>query len=203
VAGEERTERGFDRLVNFSDAVVAIAISLLILPVVDDVSAGNESAADLLDRHGGQLLAFAISFAVIARFWVVHHQMFERVVGYTPAILLANIAWLATIVFLPLPTELLGDGTSDERLRFGLYIASVFLVSLTLVVVNLAMVRAPEIHRPGVAPPSTHGGIVATGLIVVAFVVAVTVPAIGMFSMFVMVLAGPVERLVFRRDATT
>ena len=203
MAGEERTERGFDRLVNFSDAVVAIAISLLILPVVDDVSAGNESAADLLDRHGGQLLAFAISFAVIARFWVVHHQMFERVVGYTPAILLANIAWLATIVFLPLPTELLGDGTSDERLRFGLYIASVFLVSLTLVVVNLAMVRAPEIHRAGVAPPSTHGGIVATGLIVVAFVVAVTVPAIGMFSMFVMVLAGPVERLVFRRDATT
>lgn len=197
----QRTDRGFDRLVYFSDAVVAIAISLLILPVVDDVSSGDESIGELVDRHGGQLLAFAISFVVIARFWVTHHQMFERITGYTPALMNANIAWLATIVFLPLPTELLGNDSGDLRVRYGVYVASVFLVSLTLTLLNQIMARAPQLHRPGVVPPLRKSGITVTGLILVALVVAVTVPTIGLFAMFIVALSGPLERRLFGEDA--
>ncbi len=98
-----RTEQGFARVVNFSDAVVAIAISPLILPVVDDVSqATGSSARDVLDDNGDRLLAFVLSFAVIARLRVAHHRLFDRVGGYTSALLWANLLWLMTIVFVPL-----------------------------------------------------------------------------------------------------
>jgi uncharacterized membrane protein len=59
-----RTERGFDRFVDFSDAVVAIAITLLILPVVDAVSdsvGDQRSAADFFQANGDRILAFALS----------------------------------------------------------------------------------------------------------------------------------------------
>ena len=79
---DARTERGFDRFVNFSDAVVAIAISLLILPVVDAVNdaaqAATTSAYDFFQENGDRLLAFGLSFVVIASFWVDPPQPCSR-----------------------------------------------------------------------------------------------------------------------------
>jgi uncharacterized membrane protein len=87
------TEQGFARVVNFSDAVVAIAISLLILPVVDDVSATTTgSATDVLADNADRLFAFVLSFVVIARLWVAHHEVFEGIGAYTPALRWANLA---------------------------------------------------------------------------------------------------------------
>jgi len=77
------SEAGFRRLVNFSDAVVAIAITLLILPLVD--SAANIGGAELghfLADNGSKLLGFALSFVVIGRFWWAQHTMFERLQSY-------------------------------------------------------------------------------------------------------------------------
>ncbi|MFP3380774.1 TMEM175 family protein, partial [Bacillus sp. SIMBA_069] len=73
-----RTERGLDRLVNFSDAAVAIAITLLILPLVDAAGQiGHSSFGEFIDKNFWEIFAFVVSFAVIARFWVVHHRIFE------------------------------------------------------------------------------------------------------------------------------
>jgi uncharacterized membrane protein len=77
------TEHGFRRLENFSDAVVAIAMTLLILPLVGSASAiGPGGLAHFVDHHGSQFLAFGLSFAVIGSFWWGQHQMLEHVVGY-------------------------------------------------------------------------------------------------------------------------
>jgi len=78
-----RTERGFHRLVNFSDAVVAIAITLLVLPLVDSASGiGNTDVHVFLRENWHQIFAFALSFLVIANFWWAQHQMLERVRSY-------------------------------------------------------------------------------------------------------------------------
>lgn len=197
-----RSDKGFDRLVFFSDAVVAIAISLLILPVVDEVSSGNENVSELFDKNGGRLLAFAVSFLVIARFWMVHHEVFERIEGYTPQIVWANMLWLATIVFLPLPTEMLGDGAADRAVR-AFYIGSVLAVALALVLVNLMMAAAPQIHRDPDDRPMWYGGIAVSICIAAALVIAVTIPLIGMWAMFLVALAGPVQSVLFERRLRT
>ena len=60
-----RTERGLDRLVNFSDATVAIAITVLLLPLVDiALEIEKLSLGDLFARNLGTIIAFAITFAV-------------------------------------------------------------------------------------------------------------------------------------------
>ncbi len=142
-----RTERGFDRFVNFSDAVVAIAVSLLILPLVDAVNetrAGGLSASEFFNDNGDRLLAFALSFVVIASFWVNHHSVFEQVKTYSPALVWMNLGWLFTIVFLPLPTEVLAvQSSADAFVRFQ-YIASVLAVSITIVGIELVDRSQPE-----------------------------------------------------------
>ena len=110
-----RTERGLDRLVNFTDAAVAIAITLLVLPLTDLVTNGeNPSIASLLSDDQGTFLAFAISFVVIASFWAGHHRVFEHLRDYSNAVLWANFLWLASIVLIPFTTQLLAEEGTDE-----------------------------------------------------------------------------------------
>lgn len=72
--GEGRTPHGFSRMVNFCDAVVAIAITLLILPLVDAAgSIGSLSVRGLFVQNAFRLFVFVLSFAVIGNFWLIHH----------------------------------------------------------------------------------------------------------------------------------
>ncbi len=199
---EIRTDRGFDRFVYFSDAVVAIAISLLILPVVDAVSDSKETqtAANFFDTNGSRLFAFALSFVVIASFWVNHHQLFESVKAYSTALLWLNLAWLLTIVFLPLPTELLAVKSVSEGFVRFLYIGSVFLSNATMVGLQVIVDRTPSLRRdPDAVPPPLAARLVTPGIVLVALIVGVAVPSIGLWAMFLMFLSGPLTTRFARR----
>jgi uncharacterized membrane protein len=90
------TSRDPDRLVLFTDAVVAIAITLLILPLVDLVNEPVEHPSQVITEHWDQIGGFVLSFAVIARFWLTHHRTFQHVRYYTPALVMWNILWVFT-----------------------------------------------------------------------------------------------------------
>lgn len=70
-----------ERVVFFTDAVVAIAMTLLILPLMEAVNeaSGEVDATHWLDEHFGQLLAFVLSFVIIGQFWLTHHRYFQHV----------------------------------------------------------------------------------------------------------------------------
>lgn len=176
---------------------MAIAISLLILPVVGSVADGRTSSAtDLLGDNGDRLFAFVLSFVVIAWLWITHHRMFETVTGYSPAILWANMLWLISIVSLPLPTELLGVRGADEVFVRFLYIAAMLVSSAALLLIQWLIARAPELWRdPDVHPRLDHA-IVTPALLVLALVVAAAVPWIGMWAMLVLALTGPIISLI-------
>src|SRR4051812_1264422 len=102
-----RTERGLDRFVTFLDAVVAIAITLLVLPLVE-VLGGTHAGRDLasvFSEEAGRFGTFFLSFALIARLWLAHHRIVEGVGAYDGAFLLANLAWSLTIVLVPFATR--------------------------------------------------------------------------------------------------
>ena len=67
-----RTERGLSRLVGFSDGVVAIAITLLVLPLVTAATQVDVDAGTFLVENAYQLLVLVLSFAVIGRFWIAY-----------------------------------------------------------------------------------------------------------------------------------
>jgi uncharacterized membrane protein len=195
------TQRGFDRLVFFSDAVVAIAITLLILPLVDSVTS-NKDVGHLLHQQGGRFLAFVLSFFVIARFWFAHHALFERIDKYDTALLWANMAWLASIVFLPFPTELLSvRGTDEATVRF-VYIASVLAISALLLVLQVVMRRSPQLWLEG--QPFDYpltGSVITVLLLIAALIIGTTVAAINMWAMLLLLLSGPLEGLINRKRA--
>lgn len=194
-----RTERGLDRLVNFSDATVAIAITLLVLPLVDlaaDLRDG-QSTGDLLAEHWPALVAFVVTFWVIAGFWRAHHRVFEHVHTYDERVLHLNFVWLISIVFLPFAANLLNHGIDGDRLSFAVYIGTMLVTSLSLAAIELRLMRHPELVSTPL--PNAHKGLVASGLLALALVLAVAFPNVGMFWVLLLLFQGQVGKLVDRR----
>jgi uncharacterized membrane protein len=195
-----RTERGLDRLVNFSDATVAIAITLLILPLVDAApEIAHESFATFLSDNGWQLLAFALSFAVIARFWVIHHRVFEWVRDYNPVLVWLNFVWLGTIAFMPFTTNIISNSNGERPELYALYIGNLLAISVSMQLIGLVLTRNPALVREDAHQEmdSTRGWS-ASILIAVSLVLAVLVPQVGMYWLFLMFLSEPLHLLLAR-----
>ncbi|CCH86798.1 conserved membrane protein of unknown function [Modestobacter italicus] len=195
-----RSERGLDRLVTFLDAVVAIAITLLVLPLIEVLAAGrDEDLGAVLADEVGQFGAFALSFVVIARLWLAHHRIVELVGAYDDAFLRVNLCWAFTIVLLPFATEVIAEFGTD-RLSVGLYIGTILASSAaTTVLVALLRRRAP-LRRHGVPAADVHvaPSAVLTGLLGLALVVGTVFRSVNFFALFLLFLSGPAERIVRR-----
>ncbi len=126
----EGNEIEFSRIVAFSDGVFAIAITLLVLAMEIPDQLQGESLASALWSQREDMLAYALSFAVIGRFWVVHHRFFGEVTGFDGRLLALNIFYLAWIVLIPFSSEVLGDH-GGEAAAIVLYAANLSGVVLT------------------------------------------------------------------------
>ena len=195
------TERGLHRLTNFSDAVVAIAITLLILPLVDSAThIGKGSVASFLHQNDAQLLAFVLSFAVIWSFWWSQHQMLEHIVGYNQPLVVGLFVWMLSIVFLPFPTELLSSSTQGGQGVHALYVGTMLITSLAALVQEWAIVVKPELqaekHRGETDIVET---VVMVLLMTVIFIAVIALPAIGLWSLLILLLSRPIVALVRTR----
>jgi uncharacterized membrane protein len=76
------------------------------------------------------LFAYALSFAVIGRFWVIHHRFFSEVTGFDSRLIGLNLFYLAWIVLIPFSSQVLGDHGGDEP--------AVILYAVNLVAVVLS-----------------------------------------------------------------
>lgn len=191
-----RTERGLDRLVTFLDAIVAIAITLLVLPLVDVLAAAEEDAAlvPVLAEEAVQFGTFLLSFVVIARLWLEHHRLVERVGGYDEAFVVTNLAWSCTVVLLPFATQVVAlFGT--ERVAVATYIGTIAASSACLSVMSVLLWRRPLLRKAGAdAPVGPVAGLVTTGILVVALVLGVLLPAVNYFALLLLLLTGPIAR---------
>ena len=143
VKRREGNEIEFSRIVAFSDGVFAIAITLLVLSLhIEEHLPAGESFSHALWEQRQDLLAYAVSFAVIGRFWVIHHRLFSDVIGFDGRLLALNIFYLAWIVLIPFTSEVLGD--------FGHETDAVVLYAVNLAVVAvLGWAMAYDAHRAG------------------------------------------------------
>ncbi|MGY1730731.1 TMEM175 family protein [Geodermatophilus sp. SYSU D01045] len=198
-----RTERGLDRFVTFLDAVVAIAITLLVLPLTEllDGAQPRTGLGTLLADESSQIGAFFLSFAVIARLWLVHHRVVETVGSYDRAFLTANLLWILTIVLLPFATQVSARYGTD-RPAVALYIGTITLSSFCLTAISLLLWRRPVLRRDAAAPVGPPWpSLVASGLFLVALLAGTLLPGVHYWAMFLLFLSGPVESVLRRRVA--
>ena len=198
-----RTDRGLDRLITFLDAVVAIAITLLVLPLVDVIpdEGATVDLGDLLAGEAGRFGAFALSFAVIAQLWLVHHRIVERIGSYDLPFVVVNLLWTLTIVLLPFATEVAAVYGNSTRLGIALYIGTMTLSSACLTALSLMVSGRPHLRRHGYdgAEDDPTGSLLTTAAFVVALVLGVAVPAVGYLALLLLFLPDPVRRLLARR----
>jgi uncharacterized membrane protein len=126
--GREEDSVEFSRIVAFSDGVFAIAITLLVLNLHIPEHLHGESVADALWDQNGDLLAYALSFAVIGRLWLVHHRFFGEITHFDGHLMALNLVYLGFVVLIPFTSEVLGD--------HGDTTAGVILYAATLSITN-------------------------------------------------------------------
>ena len=90
--GREGRLPGAERMVAFTDAAVAIALTLLVLPLVElvpEAAHAKEPASSVITHNLVPIGSFLLSFVVIARFWSVHHRLFGFASRLTPTLVRA------------------------------------------------------------------------------------------------------------------
>jgi TMEM175 potassium channel family protein len=122
------------RTISFSDAVIAIAITLLALdlkvPQVPESSAAGELLPALLGLWPN-LFSFLLSFWIIGSYWLAHRRISELVGAYDQRMQLINLLFLMWIVLMPFSTALVGE-YEHQQLPVIIYAVHNILTSLTL-----------------------------------------------------------------------
>jgi uncharacterized membrane protein len=120
-------------LIFFSDAVIAIAITLLALDLPIPSGDGNAAVLRSVWANAGDYLAFLISFAAVAMHWLVHQRLFRHVTGLVGSVIRWNLLWLLMIVLMPFTTKLLTSDSHAFQVQFTVYAADQALAGLFLV----------------------------------------------------------------------
>lgn len=128
---ELRKEFQLERLILFSDAVFAIAITLLVIEIKIPEIHEDVSDKKLLHSLGHlvpKFLGFLISFMLIGIYWTVHHRMFGFVTGFTRRLLLLNLIFLFFVALMPFSTGFYSEYAGPELYRQQLKIPLTFYV---------------------------------------------------------------------------
>ena len=106
-------QRDLGRIVAFTDGVMAVAITLLVLNVeVPDLRADQSLGDALVDDILPSLGAYALAFALVGRFWVIHHNLFEKLRSFDRTLMTLNLIFLALIALMPFSAQLYDVYTS-------------------------------------------------------------------------------------------
>jgi uncharacterized membrane protein len=200
-----------DRLQFFSDAVFAIAMTLLVIEItvpvlVDPTNQQLDAAvADLFPKF----LAYAISFGVIAINWAGHHRKFSVTRRFDGRVVWINMLLLFLIAFLPFPTSLLSNYA-------GRIVAVVMYASVVSAISLVQFWMWSYTYRKGFLDERVDVGIyrlIRRNLLVVPVIFLASIPIAfipgsevisgGTVAMFFWALVGPVSRVVGRFDRSS
>lgn len=103
------------RVEAFSDGVLAVAITLLVLDLHFDASAHHAGLAHQIGKDWPSYVAYAVSFMVIGVIWVNHHALFELVGRVDRVFLFENLILLMFVTTMPFTTSTLAQFLRDDR----------------------------------------------------------------------------------------
>jgi uncharacterized membrane protein len=170
-----------ERVVFFSDAVFAIAITLLVIDLhVPDLpgDASSQAVADALLDQAPRYFAFFLSFAVIGAYWLTHWRRFLLIQRVNQRLVIINLALLGSVAFIPFPTALIAQ--FGDQVTTAIYALSITATGLLSGGEWLYAERAGLID-PRLSKPTIRHYLVR-GLVV---------PMVFLASLVVLVLFGP------------
>lgn len=139
------------RVEAFSDGVMAIAITLLVLEI--KLPGGEESLLRQLAHAWPSYLAYLASFLTIGIIWLNHHSFFQKLSRIDQRLQWWNLMLLLAVSFLPFPTFVLAEHVRasgwDGRVAAALYGLVGALMTVPWVLMWSRLIRRPELFEPG------------------------------------------------------
>jgi uncharacterized membrane protein len=115
---ELRKEFQLERIILFSDAVFAIAITLLVIeikiPEIPEEQLTEKKLLGALAHLIPKFIGFLISFLIIGQYWTVHHRMFGYVINFTGKLIWLNILFLLAIALMPFSTGFYSEYVNEK-----------------------------------------------------------------------------------------
>ena len=127
---EYQSKGRLDRVTSFSDAVMAIAITLLIIEMIIPNSNPNLLISELYNLIP-KFFSHVVSFFIIGSYWIAHHSMFTYIKDYDNNLLWINLLFLFFVSFIPFPSALLGEYTSVQLIII-IYSSNIALLGFSL-----------------------------------------------------------------------
>jgi uncharacterized membrane protein len=179
------------RVEAFSDGVLAIAITLLVLEIKIDPPALEHPWRAVADEWPSYL-AYFTSFLTIGGVWLAHHGLFTRLRAVDPVLMRLNLLLLMTVSFLPFPTGLMAEALSEsrsaERVAVVIYGATAAVIELLMAAAARYVASHPELLEEAVGPPPTvdraRGGVRAALYALLLVVGILLLPRLAAFGYF-------------------
>ncbi len=139
------------RLLLFSDAVAAIAITLLAIELPVPVGGTSHAFWASVRHNHGDYLAFLTSFLIIAVAWSQHRRVWGFAARNDQRMQAVNMLWLLTIILIPFATQVLRPNGPQTLVthayRFGFYAVLEVLSNTAILVIGRRMV-SQRLYRP-------------------------------------------------------
>ena len=173
--GPRRYKRGgpdveFNRVAALSDGLFAIAMTMLVVTIGEPTVSSAKIGATLQGLLP-QIFAFFLSFAVIGRYWLAHHQFMSLLTSINERLLWTNLVYLAFVAFLPFTTGLLGDYNTVGEV-VAIYALNVAVISAMEVVMFVVAHRGGMLDKP--LPQDVYRyGVLESAMPVIVFLVSI------------------------------
>jgi len=188
------------RRIMFTDAAVAIALTLLILPLMDAaVEAQDEevSTHEWFQENKQLLLTFFLSYTVIAMAWIDHDRLFRFVSHFNMILNILNFVWLMAIAFIPAATNIM-NSVKDDILTHFVWIGTFLFAKVITFAMTIVVRKNPEMWADGGPPfPLLVGSMVSICLLTIALLLSMT--KAGYWMLTIVVLKIPITRMILWR----
>ena len=186
-ASSEGDQLGLERLLFFSDAVFAIAITLLALeirlPSLED-SLTNDQLFQQLLAIWPKYFSYALSFFVIGAFWMGHHRKFRFILRYDTNLILLNLLLLMGVAFIPFPTAVIGE--NENRTATIFYALVMAIAGLLNAAIWIYASHRNRLIEPSFTPQQrrreTLRTLVVPGVFLLSIALAFINPIIAIYS---------------------
>jgi uncharacterized membrane protein len=192
-----------ERLTFFSDAVFAIAMTLLVievrLPHLHERS--DQALGQALLNIYPNYVGFVVSFLVIGRFWVGHHRVMGMLAATSERLVWRNLFFLMAVAFMPFPTAVFSEYAS-LRVGVGVYTGWLVVLGIANRAVITTALGDPALVAEGIEDAVRRQQVRISWIPILiggsAFAAGMVVPAL---SLLVLMVGSPLIGMGVRRWA--
>lgn len=187
-----------ERIIAFTDAAVAIALTLLVLPLMEAVAEVVSNHEDVtfgpwIAERTDSVIGFLMSFVLVAAYWTIHHGAMRDVRRFEGRMLTANFLWILAIVIMPVTT---GVTIAFERdlAQILVYLGDFALIAIALGWLEIEVIRHPAAEEASPAQWRRLGVSAATIASLLVCLALIVWTPLGWLGMFAMALVGPLSK---------